>query len=163
MPCTPTASPVTCQSAHPASHSRAGTEAPGTGLCTRVHVSTWGPRGGARAEQSWSGGGGGCISWDNSVLGAQPEGRDSPGLRGLLREEIPQCSKAPQPKWWGRHLFLCLLRRHCSRLSGPGHWLFFDLECCAFPLGSLTASFTLEVFVGGRRETLVSLAFCRGP
>ena len=23
--------------------------------------------------------------------------------------------------------------------------------------------FTLEVFVGGRRETLVSLAFCRGP
>ena len=22
---------------------------------------------------------------------------------------------------------------------------------------------TLEVFVGGRRETLVSLAFCRGP
>ena len=51
LPCTPTASPVTCQSAHPASHSRAGTEAPGTGLCTRVHVSTWGPRGGALTSQ----------------------------------------------------------------------------------------------------------------
>lgn len=76
LPCTPTASPVTCQSAHPASHYRAETEAPGTGLRIRVHPSTWGPRGGVRAEQSWSGGGGGCVSCDNSVLGAWLEGRD---------------------------------------------------------------------------------------
>ena len=30
-------------------------------------------------------------------------------------------------------------------------------------LGPKTTLFGLEVFVGGRRETLVSLAFCRGP
>lgn len=46
LPCTPTVSPVTCQSAHPASHYRAGAEAPGTGLRTRVHPSTWAPEAG---------------------------------------------------------------------------------------------------------------------
>ena len=37
-PCTPRASPVTCQSAHPASHYRAGTEAPGPHPSPCVHL-----------------------------------------------------------------------------------------------------------------------------
>lgn len=74
LPCTPTASLVTCQSAHPASHSRAGTEAPGTGLCTRVHVSTWGPgagRGWSRAEAAVGVAAslGTALSWEPSLRG----------------------------------------------------------------------------------------------
>ena len=37
-----------------------------------------------------------------------------------------------------------------------------NLSANAGDVGSIPGS-GLEVFVGGRRETLVSLAFCRGP
>lgn len=92
--------PVTCPECTSASHYRAGTEGPGTGL-HQIHASTWGPGAGAgRAElcevgvdASWDS----SVSWEPSL-----RERPSPGLRGLLREQIRQCSKEPQPKWWGR-------------------------------------------------------------